>query len=105
VVHDKVGLDGLERRVANDIHHGHVLGVRSADAAVSGRLAWTKCGNQSTVSVETRIAIGGVGGNELIGIALEIQLVVGHKVEQGELVIYAGEPLTGHMQPCLGTLG
>ena len=54
------------------MYHAHKFSVRSRVAAVRAELAGAEGGDESADACDAAVAIGGLGGDELIGIAVEL---------------------------------
>ena len=78
------------RRAADDVHDRHVLGVAARDRVGRRKLTDTECGYHSRHSAQSTVAVGGVSGVELIGVADPAQARMGDDVIEELQVVVAG---------------
>ena len=57
------------RRAADDVHDRHVLGVAARDRVGGREFADAECRYHSRHSAQPTVAVGGIAGVELVGVA------------------------------------
>src|ERR1700758_5758126 len=63
------GALGVFGGAADDMHHGHVLGVAARDRIGRREFTYPECRYQSRHSAQPPVSIGGVAGVQLVGAA------------------------------------
>ena len=72
MMHQGMALHGRTSRITDYMYHGHELSVRSRMAAVRAELAGAEGGDESADACDAAVAIGGVGGDEFVRVAAEL---------------------------------
>ena len=65
----------LTSRIPNNMHNRHKLGISSRMATVRAKFPWPKSrdeGSGTPTAFDSAVAIGGVGGDELVWVAAEV---------------------------------
>ena len=98
VMHHPSGALGVLRRRADDVHHGHMLGVTAGDRVGRRQLADPERGHQRRHAAQAAVTVRGITGVEFIGAADPADPGMGKDViEELQLVIaghaeYLGNP-------------
>lgn len=82
-----LSLELILTRISHDMHHPAILGVGASVAAVRTELSRPEGSDKGTDAIDARVPVGGVGSNQLIGIAAELNAGVADEVEESELVV------------------
>lgn len=84
----------LGRGAADDVDDGDVLRVGAGGAVDGGELTDAKGGEEGAHAIDTGVAVGGVGGVELVDAADPVEAALEEVVERDEVVV-AGKTVDG----------
>jgi len=72
------------------MHNRHKLGISSRMAAIRAKLSRPKSRNEGSgtpTAFDSAVAIGSIGGDELVWVAAEVNTGLADQVEEGEFVV------------------
>jgi hypothetical protein len=86
-MHDHMRILRRHSRVSNNVADGDELAVMARHATVCREFAGPERCDEGSRTSDASIAISRIGSYEFIGVALPIQAIVSHKVEQCKLIV------------------
>jgi hypothetical protein len=69
------------------MYHWYKLSVSTSVTTVCAELAWPESCHKRSNAIDTAMAVGGVSGNELIGVATEFHDRLFNKIQEDKFVI------------------
>jgi hypothetical protein len=88
-MHDHMRILCWHARVSNNVADWDELAVMASHATVRRELARPECCDERCCTIDASIAISRVGSYKFIRVALPIQSIISHKVQQCKLIVYA----------------